>query len=293
VVPTLTGCEDKLRWGQKHLKLLRDEIASLAKSDLYKLRAERNDSASEYIFRIKAVPRPPDHWGLLFGDGVHNLRSALDHLIVQLAVLGQQRDLTDAEMQSCQFPVVSRPEDWNRNERKIALLRSGEQTRIRELQPFTTSDLSIWGTGSGTTRGFPAPFPMLLRRLHDIDITDKHRFVHPTWEAITNPGPLPDLPGLKSGSTTADSLVLDAEVGRWFFDGPLPDLPDNMDVESYFPIGVAFEKPTFFNPLAELSERLELAVGQILELFRPSIESGDPPLPVTTMSWVGVAAFSV
>jgi len=50
------------------------------------------------VYRIDRVMQIRDHWPLIVGDAVHDLRSALDHLMWQLAIvyLGRQPKKTEA-----------------------------------------------------------------------------------------------------------------------------------------------------------------------------------------------------
>jgi hypothetical protein len=111
--PSLNGCEAKFGRGKAHAKKLRTEIASILNDDSYRLRPERDGQAAEYVFYAEKLPTVRDDWGLVFGDAVHNLRATLDHLVVQLAILGQARALTEEEVRSTEFPVLHDPASWS------------------------------------------------------------------------------------------------------------------------------------------------------------------------------------
>src|SRR5438876_873531 len=88
-VPSLKGCGEKCRWAKRQLDILRAEITAFRHDHPHEVRAERHRDACKYVFYIEGLANPPSHWGLRFGDSVHNLRSALDHLVVQLGVRGK------------------------------------------------------------------------------------------------------------------------------------------------------------------------------------------------------------
>ena len=228
-IPSLEGCEAKFGRAKAHAKNLREEVARVLGDNAYRLRAEGNKDAREYVLYVQELPAVRDDWGLAFGDAIHNFRATLDHLVVQLAILGQGRALTEKEVQSTAFPVVSDPGWWDKvsGPGAVKLLRSGDRERIRELQPFNASDRSIWGRPATFTGG--ARIPRLIDALHHVDIVDKHRFVYPSWYAV-RAIELPELPGITSGLSDGEPLKRDSEVGRWHFDGALPDLPADIDL---------------------------------------------------------------
>jgi hypothetical protein len=116
---------------------------------------QKLDSAAGTVtltLRVK-TPAPLDDWSLIFGDCVHNLRSALDHLAWQL-------DAKPAA--STAFPIRLNPPDrWPLD--CVSRMRPDAQIIIEGLQPF-------WETHHGRE---PARHP--LWALHSLDIEDKHK----------------------------------------------------------------------------------------------------------------------
>jgi hypothetical protein len=285
------SCVAKHRRAQTHLHALRDEVSIFLDDNPYEIVAERDDERSQYVFRVTGIKPPPADLGLVIGDCIHNLRSALDHLAYDLAVLGvlmprdgPSRDLTDDEARSVEFPIFNESEKFaNNGAQKVRLLRAGEQTRIRELQPFNAWDMSIWG------RNVPAAVPQAIERLHALEIRDKHRTLHATWQAVTVRltifTPLWEqfraLPGIKGGQTFGHELQDGAQVGYWQFDGAVPDLPSEMDVKAHFPISVSFGEP--WPPLDGVGvlEAMSEAVAFIIGAFAPALLNHQPALPLS------------
>jgi hypothetical protein len=58
-------------------------------------------------FRIHITEEPPFRLGLIFGDFLYNLRSALDNLITQLVLLAG-----NTPGKHNQFPILDRPDKW-------------------------------------------------------------------------------------------------------------------------------------------------------------------------------------
>lgn len=83
-----------------------------------------------------------------FGDCVHNLRSALDHLVYQRALLHSGRELTDEEALCTSFPICSKPLKLDALS-GIGLLRERDAARIREVQPYNALNQEIWGAEAG------------------------------------------------------------------------------------------------------------------------------------------------
>ena len=147
VFPSMEGPDGKLWRAKVHLEVFRDNVSAFKSLHSHTIAVEDDPNTSEYVFKVHGLkPTDPD-WGLIAGDCVHNMRTALDHLVFQLAILGQGRNLTDKEAGSCSFPIYDDPSKFPDPSKSgpIKLLRRGEQTRITELQPFNAWDASIWG----------------------------------------------------------------------------------------------------------------------------------------------------
>jgi len=285
VKPTLDGCKGKLGRAKTHLYALEDEIARAESLDNHEITVEDEPETAEYVFKVVGLQRSDPAWGLLAGDCIHNLRSALDHLVYQLALLGQARALTDGEARSTSFPVFDDRDRFRESgQGRLKLLRMGEQTRIAELQPFNAWDASIWGgTPVGVTderyRFGPAGVPGALDHLAALDNTDKHRLVNATWRVARWwewPGPPIGL----RGSFSSNALEDGAEIGRWGYTEPRPELPTDMDMDSYFPLGVGLGEPPFMYSAVDTLAGLADAVEIVLKVFRPCLDSGDPPMPL-------------
>ena len=89
-------------------------------------------------------PAPLDHWGLLAGECVHNMRSALDNLAFALARLN--RDPPDRP-RGVAFPIYTEKALFEKNGRKnIDQLTQPASELIEKVQPFQRDGSPAFGT---------------------------------------------------------------------------------------------------------------------------------------------------
>lgn len=158
VVDPLIGPFLKLHRAHEHYDRLVDVVTQYgARATLVPVEVEAKDS--KVTWQMQLSESPPGIIPLLIGDVIHNLRSALDILICDVARL---RDLGKRQFK---FPFAE-------SEAKLLKILKDEHKRIGDdvcdailaLQPYTG--------------GNP-----LLRGLHDLDIIDKHRLILPVYFA--------------------------------------------------------------------------------------------------------------
>lgn len=109
---------------------------------------------------VTPTEEPPAKWGIVLGDVLHNLSSALDHLVCSLA------RVTDPEDQctTTEFPIFTDKAKFEaKKERALRRVPEGAQGVIEELQPFNSGENP------------PMHVLELLRRFYNID---KHRRLH-------------------------------------------------------------------------------------------------------------------
>jgi hypothetical protein len=158
------GCWAKLGHAIAHINLLRTEIekAGAPHPDLIPLRREYEADQGAVVYRIDHVIQIRDDWPLIFGDAIHDLRGALDHLMWQLAIAHLGRRPTSAEVRNIQFPVIKRLKDFPGH----PFLRHIRQADIERLKPFQPY--------KRLNRGQLHPLPKLVA----LSNTDKHRRLH-------------------------------------------------------------------------------------------------------------------
>ena len=77
----------KFNRAQEHFTHLKQLVTTFFAPKPYRIRTETNGDSTEHRFYVDFdVPIPEHEWGLIFGDGVHCLRSSLDHIVYASAV---------------------------------------------------------------------------------------------------------------------------------------------------------------------------------------------------------------
>ncbi|MDU0315267.1 hypothetical protein RKE38_16325 [Phycicoccus sp. M110.8] len=143
---------------------------------------ERNETGPPIVveFEFHEVEPPPVAISLVLGDIVHNLRSALDSLLLSIVSYDLGRQLTEDEERQCQWPICATPAEFERffeGKARRQIFSTRMQGCLRYVQPFywleqaqkvgsaTSSDLS-WESEAATDSLY------VLQRLSNLD---KHR----------------------------------------------------------------------------------------------------------------------
>ncbi len=153
----------KLRRGKEHLYSLESETRKFWDSDPYTLVHERNGKDFPNLLRFKLTQTVPYHtWGLILGDAVHNIRSALDYIVWRLA--GSHLDDT-----TTMFPIYAVEEKWNGTQWRFRdrPIHPDAHAYIQSLQPYSR----------------PKPQRAKLWILQELDARDKHKLIAVT-EAV-------------------------------------------------------------------------------------------------------------
>lgn len=175
----LDGVWAKLNRADQHLTTLNDEIQAFINGDPppFGLSVPYFDPDTEWhtVYGI-VEEQPPARLGVLLGDVVHNIRSALDHLIWQLVILdgGSPRGGSRGNA----FPIALTEAQWNTaRSQHLAGVAEAHKQIIETVQPFKRGE-----SADQTYLGW-------LRFLSD---TDKHQIVHP-MAAIMHDDPTGDV----------------------------------------------------------------------------------------------------
>src|SRR5262249_28235966 len=112
--------------------------------------------------RVRFLTPPPLRLSLLIGDGIHNLRSALDHLAWQLVVANHSTPNSETG-----FPISDLPKNFKSLlHQRLGAASSQAKAVCEGLQPYRGGKDALW-------------------RLHRLDIADKHRLLIPVALAHT------------------------------------------------------------------------------------------------------------
>ncbi|MDI9834735.1 hypothetical protein [Streptomyces sp. KAU_LT] len=277
---SLDGCWAKLRRAEYHLDTLCAEMADFQTSRPHRVSVERDETDQAWIFRLWNVSIPDPGWGLILGDCLHNARSALDHLVYELALLNLARPLTDNEARRVQFPIAADAQKFQKQAPRLQDLRTVDKARLEELQPYHAWDETL--RGSHEMPGPPAPIPLYLDELTKLNNVDKHRTITPVWMGA-GLGALPkgaQKLGITGSSTTGNVLTEGCEIGRWIFAVAPPEIPAGLQAELYFSVQPSLREPYFGTSVERIARNCLLAVRMTLEMFAPCFTGGQNPAPL-------------
>jgi hypothetical protein len=236
----LSGVIAKFNRASQQFDVLRHEIGSFSDQDPqpHFSRGYFDTDTWEWIERFQVREPPPLRWGVMLGDCVHNLRSALDHLACQLTLLN------GGTMEDCaqtQFPIASTSESQFEQmaDRRIPGLSKRHRAFVKWAQPYRAGD-----------KAWKHPLAILA----DLSNADKHRLLNPTFSVLKSdtsrtldrlidsyegdgPSPVRSWWILRQGSR----LKHDAAWFRIAFDRAiLTEAPTNVKVSGNLRLGIAF-----------------------------------------------------
>jgi hypothetical protein len=160
----LVGIRLKLKRAWQQLNVLKREMGTFIDARPYRPAVEFNSQTKRLTFKVEVHGVPDPMWGVLVGEIVHNFRSALDHVVWELA------GRPPARTSKTQFPIFDTPAGFSARglEQFLAGVEDKAITLIKAEQPFFVRPD---GTCEGTTDS-----PLWhLKELSDID---KHRTLH-------------------------------------------------------------------------------------------------------------------
>ena len=166
----LDGPRAKIRRAEKHLEEFDVERKTWGESSPYSILPRPNGDKTEWTFRVfrsqTKVKHEVDVFGLIIGDYVHALRSALDHLVWQLVTVANGITPTEKTESSITFPVVTKHpmEFWNRPMIQRGDLTLEQGLMLEKFQPYRAI---------GLEKTTP------LADLHALWNLDKHRLITP------------------------------------------------------------------------------------------------------------------
>ncbi len=173
----LSSAWAKLKRGKTHIDSLKIEIEKVyANGSPITLRREYEPKNRAIVIRIESVVDIPDHWSLVVGDAVHNIRCALDHLAWQLALrhFDGIEPTNRAVIKSIHFPVVIEESKW-RDSVHNQWMDGADANKLKRFQPFNLGPQS-------RAKGVRHPFEIFCG-FDGIDNIDKHRSIHLTYIA--------------------------------------------------------------------------------------------------------------
>jgi hypothetical protein len=163
----LYGIVLKLDRAHQQLDSLNNDIRTFHESKPYLVHPKYNPQTRLLTLTAHIQKPLPKHWGIQVGEIVHNLRSALDHLVWELVIHHTGSPPTSNKTQ---FPIFETEKGYrDRSGPNIAGVSPEAATLIESLQPFATGK-------DGDPRASIQRQPLWL--LHELSNFDKHRTLH-------------------------------------------------------------------------------------------------------------------
>lgn len=240
------SCRFKIQRAQEHLQSLEAEISTWLKKDPLKLVKHADESGTRHRVLVEVANAPPlTRWSLISGDCVHNLRSALDSFIYEMAIR-QKGVLSPTDERNLCFPILNTPVDFNKQRYKISALASAVQVEIEKLQPY-----------NGSADEFPP-----LRFLAALNNQDKHRMLNvvaasPHSASVTLPPQL-NVSGVSAQPTSIEGMT---EILSFNVEPATP----NLQYECEATVLICFSNPQGFSkgPFSELLGVLALMLQEV------------------------------
>ncbi len=158
VVHPLDGPRLKIERAVEHFDNLDREIRAYRARDSYGAVVDYDPPTYRVTVRVRVSENPPPRLGILVGDTVHNLRSALDHLAWQLVSAGGGTPGAGTE-----FPVFWDGKKYKTSGvGKVQGASPAAMNLLAGLQPYRAASVQTHA----------------LYMLHHLDIVDKHRLLN-------------------------------------------------------------------------------------------------------------------
>ena len=170
---------------------------------LIRFSAEYDSAEGQYVCTVAATPESWRlHLGVVAGDVVHNLRSALDHLVWQM-VVENYGEPSEKEARKIQFPILedADKQKWKKNS-TVSKVAPAQASALWRFQPFNNDE---------------TPHPLsVLQRFSNID---KHRtlnlvYARPMGVAFESPGKLDQYPARLDFQDASNLLEAGEELVR-------------------------------------------------------------------------------
>jgi hypothetical protein len=250
----LEGVRLKLERAEHVIDELNQAVIDYLAENPYRVVGEFERETSEYVLRGE-VTKPTAYLGVIAGDVAHNLRSALDHLAWQLALLNSA-----TPYDRTQFPIALSPGEFNSKtgQKMIRDLSAEHKALVETFQPYN----------GGDPRDDGPIAPHALRDLRILSNTDKHRVLNPT---IARKARQLEPRGL-------GLVIVQDATGftneNWFSDGPMDSAVLVRMTLGEIPVTVTFDDPALTEGqpgLIPLLRTILQGVKEVVAAFEPDL----------------------
>jgi hypothetical protein len=179
------GCLAKVKRAREHRDALKSETSAVfaERDNLPRVGTKYEEETRDHVLYVSYMPDLSaliERASLLFGDSIHNLRSALDHLVYALALA--HKDGRIEQPRRLAFPITDNEDNWRREVYRLSEISPEDRAIIEWYQPYNAVSRAGQPVGSLTLLGY----------LRDLDDWDKHRLLAPVivpGSGLQNPEP--------------------------------------------------------------------------------------------------------
>lgn len=218
----LSSVQAKVDHSAKHFQTLEDKVSTWKNGDFCSIEAERNTKFTEHSLFYRSTQEPDLlDWSLVFGDCIHNLRCALDHLVYSIAA-HESKISPPPGWRQLAFPIVDSDSSFDGfNKGKfgakggVRFISDPVVAAIKTMQPYKRTHPYL---------------PPLLRLLREFDDADEHRLLHLAvtqgveWQFDNITGLAPESGRLRFVPHDVGELKDNTKIATLTTDGPAPDL---------------------------------------------------------------------
>jgi hypothetical protein len=139
----------------QHVTNLHARLKAFLDTSPYQIIIDDDSETGDRVFRVRKIADVPIEINAILGDAIHNLRSALDHLVCQLVEVNGGKAGTQTA-----YPIYDTSKEYmSKSPRKIKGMSGAAAHFIDATEPYKEGlGHDIW-------------------RLHRLDIVDKHRLL--------------------------------------------------------------------------------------------------------------------
>jgi hypothetical protein len=243
------------------LEGLKRDIQAFLEQRPYRPRVKFDPSTARLTVSVEVTALPDPMWGVRIGEIVHNLRSALDHVVWQLAGCPTHRS------SKTQFPIFETAAGFADRGRK-QFLKGVDERAVRIIE----SEQPFFVRGDGTCEGVDRSPLWHLKQISDVD---KHRTLHLTggllaayhchFPTVKLPFTLADVHEYPGGPIQEDTELwsgLLVGAAEWPFEGG--GVQTQLQVEVTFEPGVpAAGNWAVYGTLADIGNRTDQILRRI------------------------------
>jgi len=160
--------------------VLKTEVQTFLDSGPYFTVGAYDPATHAWEQRVRIAEPPPPRLGVIVGEYVHDVRSALDHLVWQLILLDG-----GTPTRATQLPITDSPADFEQKaKRQLCGISDPHRALLEQAQPYHAGAIDL--------------IDHPLRVLRELSNVDKHQVVHATYAYLGDsdvPAIRPEGPG--------------------------------------------------------------------------------------------------